>query len=444
MQTLDSTKIKSVVCDEIEKNKDKLIGVAKEILENPEPGFKEFKTAKIVSREFSSLDMPHESGIAITGLKSHLDSGKPGQNIAVIGELDSLKVLGHPFEDKETTAAHACGHHCQIAMMLGVAVGLKASGVLEKLAGKVTFMAVPAEEYIEVEYRDNLRRRGEIEFLGGKPEFVRLGHFDDVDMAMMTHTSVPSNECKISFGGTNNGLVAKSIQFSGVASHAGGAPHMGVNALNAAMGAMSAIHAQRETYRDQDTIRIHPIITKGGVAVSSVPADVRMETYVRGASIDAFLSASEKVDRALRAGAMAVGGSVTITTLPGYLPIQSNESFLDLYKNNAAELVGQEKLGRLTHRTGSTDMGDLSQLMPVIHPYVEAASGNGHGIDYVIDDYDLAVVTGAKAMAMTVIDLLTDGASNAARIVSENDSPLTKSSYLSLLRSMTKEETFKE
>ncbi|MEC7836150.1 MAG: amidohydrolase [Chloroflexota bacterium] len=441
---MDSTKIKSVVCDEIEKNKDKLIGVAKEILENPEPGFKEFKTAKIVSREFSDLGMEHESGIAITGLKSQLDTGKSGQNIAVIGELDSLKVLGHPFEDKETTAAHACGHHCQIAMMLGVAVGLKASGVLESLEGKVTFMAVPAEEYIEVEYRDNLRRSGEIEFLGGKPEFVRLGHFDDVDMAMMTHTSVPSNESKISFGGTNNGLVAKSIQFSGVASHAGGAPHMGVNALNAAMVAMSAIHAQRETYRDQDTIRIHPIITKGGVAVSSVPADVRMETYVRGASIDAFLSASEKVDRALRAGAMAVGGSVTITTLPGYLPIQSNESFLDLYKSNAAKLVGEEKLQRLTHRTGSTDMGDISQLMPVIHPYVEAASGNGHGIDYVIDDYDLAVVTGAKAMAMTVIDLLADGASNASRIVSENNSPLTKSSYLSLLRSMTKEETFKE
>jgi len=433
-----------VVCDEIEKNKDKLIGVAKEILENPEPGFKEFKTAKIVSREFSDLGMEHESGIAITGLKSQLDTGRSGQNIAVIGELDSLKVLGHPFEDKETTAAHACGHHCQIAMMLGVAVGLKASGVLESLEGKVTFMAVPAEEYIEVEYRDNLRRSGEIEFLGGKPEFVRLGHFDDVDMAMMTHTSVPSNESKISFGGTNNGLVAKSIQFSGVASHAGGAPHMGVNALNAAMVAMSAIHAQRETYRDQDTIRIHPIITKGGVAVSSVPADVRMETYVRGASIDAFLSASEKVDRALRAGAMAVGGSVTITTLPGYLPIQSNESFLDLYKSNAAKLVGEEKLQRLTHRTGSTDMGDISQLMPVIHPYVEAASGNGHGIDYVIDDYDLAVVTGAKAMAMTVIDLLADGASNASRIVSENNSPLTKSSYLSLLRSMTKEETFKE
>jgi len=441
---LDLERIKSLVCDEIERNGDKLISIAKEILKNPEPGFKEFKTAEIVSREFEAFQMPHEKGIAITGLKSSLETGTPGPNIAVIGELDSLKVLGHPYEDKETTAAHACGHHCQIAMMLGVAVGLKAAGVLDELAGKVTFMAVPAEEYIEVEYRDGLRKSGEIEFLGGKPEFVRLGHFDDVDMAMMTHTSVPLNNCKISFGGTNNGLVAKSIKFSGVASHAGGAPHMGVNALNAAMVAMSAIHAQRETYRDQDTIRIHPIITKGGVAVSSVPADVRMETYVRGASIEAFLSASEKVDRALRAGAMAVGGSVAITTLPGYLPIQSNETFLDLYQGNAAELVGSENLGRLTHRTGSTDMGDISQLMPVIHPYVEAASGNGHGIDYVIEDYELAVLTGAKAMAMTVVDLLTEGASNASKIVSENEPPLTKSSYLSLLRSMTKEETFKE
>tara|TARA_B100000470_G_scaffold135911_1_gene105308 strand:- start:287 stop:1612 length:1326 start_codon:yes stop_codon:yes gene_type:complete len=441
---LDLKRIKSLVCDEIERNGDKLISIAQEILKNPEPGFKEFKTAEIVSREFEAFQMPHEKGLAITGLKSSLDTGTPGPNIAVIGELDSLKVLGHPYEDKETTAAHACGHHCQIAMMLGVAVGLKAAGVLDELAGKITFMAVPAEEYIEVEYRDGLRRSGEIEFLGGKPEFVRLGHFDDVDMAMMTHTSVPSNNCKISFGGTNNGLVAKSIKFSGVASHAGGAPHMGINALNAAMVAMSAIHAQRETYRDQDTIRIHPIITKGGVAVSSVPADVRMETYVRGSSIEAFLSASEKVDRALRAGAMAVGGSVDITTLPGYLPIQSNETFLDLYQGNAAELVGFENLGRLTHRTGSTDMGDISQLMPVIHPYVEAASGNGHGIDYVIEDYQLAVLTGAKAMAMTVVDLLTEGGSNASKIVSENEPPLTKFSYLSLLRSMTKEESFKE
>jgi amidohydrolase len=436
-----SGNLKALVCSEIDNNKEKLISVAKEILENPETGFKEFNTSKIVAREFMSLGMEFVDQIAITGLKSKLDSGFAGPNIAVIGELDSVKVAGHPYQDSESIAAHACGHHCQIAMMLGVAIGLKAKGVLDNLSGKITFMAVPAEEYIEIEYRDDLRRNGIIEFLGGKPEFVRLGHFDDVDMAIMTHTT--SQSSKITLAATNNGMVGKSIKFSGVASHAGGAPHLGINALNAAMLAMTAIHAQRETYRDEDSIRIHPIITKGGTSVSSVPDEVRMETYVRGASIEAFLSASEKVDRALRAGAIAMGASVDITTLPGYLPIINNESLLAIYELNAKQLVGKKNLNtELIHGAGSTDMGDISQLMPVIHPYVGAASGKGHGLDYVIEDYELAVVTSAKAMALTVIDLLMDGSKVGGKIVIDTISPLNKESYLSLLRNMTKDETF--
>jgi metal-dependent amidase/aminoacylase/carboxypeptidase family protein len=169
-----------------------------------------------------------------------------------------------------------------------------------------------------------------------------------------------------------------------------------------------------------------------------------METYVRGSSIDAFLDASAKVDRALRAGAMAVGGSVKITTLPGYLPIRSDTGMLGLYEANAASLVGQDKLTRLQHRTGSTDMGDVSQLMPVIHPYVAAASGNGHGNDYIVEDYELGVLTGAKAMAMTVVDLLSDGARKAKEVCAEYDAPLTKDSYLKLMRSMYHEATYTE
>jgi metal-dependent amidase/aminoacylase/carboxypeptidase family protein len=305
-------------------------------------------------------------------------------------------------------------------------------------------MAVPAEEYIEIEYRDQLRRQGQIEFLGGKPEFIRLGALDDVDMAMMTHTSSQTEHGKIAYGGTNNGIVAKHICFGGKAAHAGSAPHAGINALNAAMIAMSAIHAQRETYRDADTIRIHPIITQGGIAVSSVPADVRMETFVRGRSIEAFLDASQKVDRALRAGAMAVGGSVGITTLPGYLPMQSDPSMLELYHHNATALVGENQVTQLGHRTGSTDMGDVSQIMPTIHPYVVAASGNGHGIDYIVEDYDLAVLTGAKAMAMTVIDLLAHGAERARNIKANYQAPHTKATYLALMRSMFEEGAYTE
>ena len=443
MTTASELKVKAVA--EIDRRGDDLIGIAKTILDNPEPGFKEFKTARTVAQAFQRLEIPYKDGIGITGLRGDLKGGTEGPTIAVMGELDSLKVLGHPHADAETTAAHACGHHCQIGMMLGVATALQAEGVLENLSGRVALMAVPAEEYIEVEYRDDLRREGKLEFIGGKPEFIRLGALDDVDLAMMTHTSSGDADAgSIAFGGTNNGMVAKRIRFLGRASHAGGAPHMGINALNAAMIALSAIHAQRETYQDPDTVRVHPIITQGGVAVSSVPADVRMETYVRGARTEAFMDASDKVDRALRAGAMAVGGSVEITTLPGYLPIRSDESMLELYGQNAAGLVGKTKVRRLGHRTGSTDMGDVSQLMPVIHPYVVAATGNGHGIDYVVQDYELGVLTGAKAMAMTVIDLLFDGAKNARRIAGEYRAPLTRESYLNLMWSMLKESSHTE
>ncbi len=436
--------LKERACSEIDRRSEELVRIAKSILAHPEPGFREHKTSALVAQRFREMGVPYEDGIGITGLRGMLNGGAPGPTVAVMGELDSLKVLGHPHADPETSAAHACGHHCQIAMMLGVGAGLKAVGVLDELSGRVALIAVPAEEYIEIEYRDDLRRRGRLEFLGGKPEFIRAGKLDDVDVAMMTHTSTSSDGGVITFGGSNNGMVAKRIRFEGKAAHAGGAPHDGVNALNAAMIALSAIHAQRETYRDRDTVRIHPIITRGGVAVSSVPADVRMETFVRARTIEAFTSAARKVDRALRAGAMAVGGSVTITSLPGYLPIRSDEKMLGLYAENAAALVGRGSLARLGHRTGSTDMGDVSQLMPVIHPYVAAATGDAHGNDYVVGDYELGVVTGAKAMAMTVIDLLADGGTRAAEISDSYKAPMTKGQYLSMMRSLIREETYSE
>ena len=138
-----------------------------------------------MARKFREFGIPFEEGIALTGLKGMLETGNAGPTVAVMGELDSLKVLEHPHADPVTAAAHACGHHCQIAMMLAVGIGLKAAGV-PHLAGRVALLAVPAEEYIA--YRDQLRREGKLEFLGGKPEFIRLGKLDDIDLAMMTHT----------------------------------------------------------------------------------------------------------------------------------------------------------------------------------------------------------------------------------------------------------------
>ena len=172
--------LKASVTAEIDRRGEELIKIAKTILDNPEPGFREEKTSRLVAEAFKGMGLPFESRIAITGLKAILDSGNPGPTVGVMGELDSLRVVGHPHADPETTAAHACGHHCQIGMMLGVGMGLQAAGVMDSLAGRVALMAVPAEEYIDIEYRDDLRREGKLEFLGGKPEFIRLGVLDDV------------------------------------------------------------------------------------------------------------------------------------------------------------------------------------------------------------------------------------------------------------------------
>ena len=436
--------LKARVCEAIDQRAEEIIGIATHILESPEPGFREQKTSRFVQQQFDALGLPHRNGLALTGVKAWTEAGAPGPTVAVLGELDSLRVLEHPFVDSETGAAHACGHHCQIAMMLGVAMGLHHSGVLGDLAGRVVFFAVPAEELIEVEYRDELRRQGKLEFIGGKSELVRLGEFDDIDVAMMTHTSSTQGEGKLTLAGSNNSLVVKRIQYLGRGAHAGASPHLGINALNAAMLGLQAIHSLRETFRGEDTVRVHPIITRGGDAVSAVPADVRMETFVRGRTIEAVREWDKKVDRALRAGAMAVGAKVRITTIPGYLPLNNNKEMTALYRGNAVSVVGEENVGQAGHRTGSTDMGDIGHILPAIHPYAAGATGVGHGADYVIEDYTLAVINPAKAMAMTVIDLLANGAAGAKEVKAKAKLPLTKNAYLKLLRGFAREEEWEE
>ncbi len=434
--------LKAKVNREIDKRSEEIIGIAKEILVNPEPGFREFKTAKIVTKKFTEMGLPYKDGIGLTGVKSEVKAGSAGPCVCVLGELDSLIIPDHPFADKVTGAAHACGHNCQIAMMFGVALGLTKTGIMPSLAGKVVFIAAPAEEYIELEYRDELRRAGKLHYLGGKPEMVKLGAFDDIDMTMMTHTTSRPEDGKLSISGTSNGTVAKRIQFIGRSAHAGGQPHRGINALNAAMIALSAIHAQRETFQDNDTVRVHPIITKGGDAVNAVPADVRMETFVRGKTVGAIMDANMKVDRALRAGALAVGGKVKITTLPGYMPVLEYLELQAVYKPNAVTLVGEKEVVKKGHGTGSTDMGDLSHIMPILNVSSGGMVGTGHGNDYVAKDCNIAVIAGAKAMAMTVIDLLADGAVKMKEILAKNKPPMTKNKYIAFMDSLLKEEEF--
>jgi amidohydrolase len=344
--------------------------------------------------------------------------------------------------DPVTGAAHACGHNAQIAGLLGAAMGLLDAGAPEALAGRIVFFAVPAEEYGDIEWRIDQARQGKLGFLGGKPELLRLGHFDDVDLAMLIHTSSRPEDRKAAVGASNNGCVVKRVRYLGRAAHAGGSPHRGINALYAATIGLTAINAIRETFRDEDTVRVHPIITHGGSQVNVIPAEVRIETYVRGKTIEAILEANFKVDRALRAGAMALGAKVEIETLAGYLPLFNNEGMAEVFRGNAIGLVGEEHFARTGHRTASTDMGDLSHVMPVVQPYMGGVRGGHHAADFEIADPALAYVAPAKALALTAVDLLWDGAALARDIIRSSRPRMTKEEYLKFQRGLERRELF--
>lgn len=406
-------------------------------------GFKEVKTARVVEEVFRKLGLSPRAGLALTAVRAELPGGAgDGPTFALLGELDALIVAGHPEADPATGAAHACGHNAQIAGLLGAAMGLVDSKVMRQLAGRVVLFAVPAEEYGDIAWRVSQVQAGRLEFLGGKPELLRLGHFDDVDLAMMIHTTPQPEEGKASVPVSNNGCVVKTARYIGRAAHAGGMPHKGINALYAAQIGLVAINALRETFRDEDSIRVHPIITHGGSQVNVIPADVRLETFVRGKTVEAIVDAAKKVDRALRAGALALGAQVEIETWPGYMPMKCDSVMRDYFQSNAVDLFGQEHFRMTGHRTGSTDMGDLSQVMPALHPFIGGARGTGHGADYRVEDKQLAYVGMAKLLTGMAVDLLAEGADGARKVLAKSKPPMTRQEYLAFQRNITRRELY--
>lgn len=434
---MTSAELKSAVLRAVDARKDEIVGVARQIYAAPELGFKETRTSRLVAEHLTAMGGRVATELALTGVKAVLEGGGgPGPTVAVLGELDSLLVWEHPDHDPSTGAIHACGHNAQIAAMLGVGRALVDSGALQHLAGRVVLFAVPAEEFIEIEARLKLRQAGKLELLAGKNELLRLGAFDDIDMAMMVHANTQPNEGKIGVGGTTNGMVAKFIRYIGRAAHAGSRPHQGINALYAAHVAQAGINAIRETFRDEDHVRVHPIITRGGDVVSAIPADVRMETFVRAAASDALADATRKVDRALRAGALALGARLELQTIPGYLPMQQDPLLTRLFRANAESVVGAEHVVELGHFGGGTDMGDLGHVMPVLHPWAAGATGATHGADFQFTDYDTALVDPVRALALTVVDLLVEGAAQARSVLEAFQPRFTKESYLSFVRAL--------
>jgi len=427
--------LKRKVCECIGERKEELISIGEKILKNPELGYKEEKTAELVKKNFEKVGIEYRDKLALTGVKGKIGIKSP--NIAILGELDAVISPDHPYVNKKTGAAHACGHNTMITNLLGVCFGLIDSKVIKSLNGSVTFFAVPAEEYIEIEFRKKLMGEGKIEFLGGKQELIRLGEFDDIDMAMMFH---PAPNLPTRIVNTNlsmNGFIGKMIRYIGRGSHAGAAPEKGINALNAAIIGLQGINSLRETFKDEDCIRVHPIITKGGEGVNIVPSDVRIESYVRAKKIDVLVETNKKINKALEAGAMAIGANIEINDLPGYTPLVPNDIMGKAFSKNASEILGKENVMESSiHSTGSSDMGDVTQIIPGIHPFVGGFEGGLHSKEFKIVDKEMAYIIPAKIMAMTVVDLLYNNATLAKEVLKEKKK--TKEEYLTEIRNMKK------
>ncbi len=436
---MTKNELKQRVIDIIDAHENQIISIGDDIYREPELGYREIKTTNKVIDFLQNLSLDVEDGIAFTGCRTQLNSEKNGPCIALLGELDAVVVQGHQ-DATGSGCVHACGHNAQLAGLLGAVLGLTKSGVLPYLDGRIDVMATPAEEFIELEYRNELKRKGLIHFFGGKQELIYRGYFDHVDMCMMFHV-LDLDENQVLLAPQSNGFIGKTIQFLGKSSHAGSAPDQGVNALNAAMLGMMNIHAQRETFRESDRVRVHPIITKGGDIVNVVPADVRMEACVRARTIDAMITTNKKVDRALAAGAMTIGADVSISDIPGYLPILNYDSLDNVFLRNL-ESLGIDKIVQGGDFTGSFDFGDISQIMPAIHPMIGGVKGDIHSKEFLITDKYLAYILPAKVMALTVIDLLFDNGSVAREILSTSKPPFTKSSYLTLMERLTKYSEF--
>ena len=400
---------------------------------NPETGYREQKCGAYVAEQFRALGYDVQLAGDIPGFCTLIDTGRPGPCVLVLGELDAVKCATHPDADPTTHAVHACGHNAQCAALLGLAAALREPGVTDSLCGRIRLCAVPAEELLEIEYRTGLKKAGKIKYFGGKTEFLHRGYFDGVDLAFMVHTST---DFKVLGGSV--GCLAKRIVYKGKAAHAGGSPWSGVNALYAANCGLNAVNALRETFREPDQIRVHPIVTRGGDMVNAIPETVVLESYVRGKSFDAIARENKKVNRALTGAALSLGAQIEIIDTPGYAPHINDKNMMELCRDAAImAMPGQEFGFSERYTSGSTDMGDLSCIMPIVHPYAAGCSGTAHGNDYRITDPVAACVTNAKWQLCMLRLLLEKNAARAKRIVAEH-TPLfaSKKAFLTFVDAM--------
>ena len=376
---MESTAVKEAVCEFVDRHAELLIGVARDLHAHPEENFEEHHAHALLT------DVLDRFGLDVTrhafGLETAFtaEAGSDGPLVAVFLEYDALPGLGH-----------ACGHN--IIAAAGLGAGLATAELARDCGGRIRILGSPAEE------------GG-----GGKVFMIGAGALDDVEAAMMVHPADHDLAAMDTIA-----IQRLDVEYSGRSAHAASQPWEGVNALDAAVLGYMNVAALRQHIRPDE--RIHGVFTDGGEKPNIVPARSAMHWYVRAGSLGRLEELKARVSAALRAGALATGSDYREQWLePAYAELRSNSVLEDLYRRNAGTL------GRVVRDAdderfvmGSTDMGNVSQVVPSIHPTI-AIAPEGIGIHTpafashaASPTGDRGVLDGAKAMAMTVVDLWTD------------------------------------
>ncbi|MFT4414088.1 M20 family metallopeptidase [Fredinandcohnia humi] len=373
--------MKTEIIAAIDQYKNRFYEISEYIGKNPELGHEEFKACKILSDELASHQFKVEVGTVNlpTAFEAVYDSGLPGPTIGIMAEYDALPELGH-----------ACGHN--LIGTMGIAAGIGLSKVLSETGGKVVVYGTPAEET-----------------RGGKVTMAEQGIFNHLDVAMMVH---PLSHFEKS--GSSLAMDAIQFEFFGRAAHAAASPHEGINALDAAIQTFNSINALRQ-HITPDT-RIHGIITEGGKAANIVPDYAVAQFYVRAGSREYLNELVEKVKSCAEGAALQTGAKVTSSYYEfSYDNMITNEVLSGLFTNSLLELgIAAEEIQERTEGGGSLDMGNVSQVVPSIHPYIKICNEPYACHTHEFRDAALsiqgqeAMILGAKAMALTGYEILTN------------------------------------
>lgn len=412
------------ICRRAREMQPEIEALGEAVWRNPETGYREIHTGELLAEKLEMLGLPVHRHLALTGLRAELDSGRPGPVVGIVGELDALLQPSHPAA--RCGVVHACGHHTHAAALYGAAAILRNPEILEKLCGKMVFIAAPAEEAIETDFRRELMDSSRLRMLCGKSQLIREGVFDDIDIAFMNHIG-----CGDQFGAKDcNGFVSKQIIFTGKAAHAA-YPAQGINALNGCELARHAIALLRESVSTDPTVRIHGIISEGGKSVSTLPESAVMDYMIRAGSIERLHLVSESFDDAVLYSARALGVKAEIRTFYGAMPLKNSDALADVVRELLEKVFpGKEFRYRNGHDYGCTDMGDVSQIKCALHLGVPGGGGQAHQDSFHIADPVAAYSGNAQVLALLTAELLCCQGRTGYGVCSKESRHLSISEYL--------------